>query len=160
MSLLRIWPHGPSKSSSESKSLFGHESGVYWQTFKCLSISPFLTMSSQPSFGQDTESSKTKRLIGMFGLRPSKGLILKLQRGQVGVLLMHYSQKRLWQQGVSTASSYISRQIGQSHRSSERPEAAKYVSLLLGWAGSLFPGVLPDFFRDERLEFRPFYDFV
>ena len=61
----------------------------------------------------------------MLGLRPSRGLILILHNGQVGVLLIHYSQNKLWQQGVSTASSNISRQIGQSHLSSESPDAAK-----------------------------------
>jgi hypothetical protein len=73
-----------------------------------------------------------------------------LQRGHVGVFLMHYSQKRLWQQGVSTASSNISRHIGQSHRSSERPDAAKYVNLHVPGLFDPLPDSLP-FLEDELL---------
>lgn len=64
--------------------------------------------------------------MGMFGF--SCPIILRLQSGHVGVFLIHSSQNRLWQHGVSTASSYISKHIGQSHLSSDKLDAAKYVN--------------------------------
>jgi|LauGreDrversion4_2_1035121.scaffolds.fasta_scaffold104410_2 hypothetical protein len=42
---------------------------------------------------------------------------------------MHSSQNKLLQHGVSTAFVYISRQIGQSQRSSDRLEAEKFENL-------------------------------
>ena len=62
----------------------------------------------------------------MFGFNAP--IILQLHNGHCTVFLMHFSQKRLWQHGVSTASSNISRQIGHSHLSSDREEAAKQVN--------------------------------
>ena len=112
----------------------------------CFSISPFRIMSSQNSLGQETASSITRRRIGMLGFSPSWGFILKLQRGHVGVLFIHASQNKLWQHGVSTASSYMSRQMGQSQRSSESPEAAKYVKRVCWWLESDSRGVTCCFF--------------
>jgi len=43
---------------------------------------------------------------------------------------MQFSQNRLWQQLVSTASLNISKQIGQIHLSSDRLDAEKYENLL------------------------------
>lgn len=123
---LRIFPQ-------ESALLFGQEISVYGQLFRCLSISPFLMMVSHISLGHAIDSSRTSLLMGIFGFKPSFGLILKLQSGHVGVRLMQASQNRLWQHGVSTASSNMSRHIGQSHLSSDRPDAAKYVNLLYWW---------------------------
>jgi len=104
-------------------SLLGQITGVNLQSLRCLSISPFLIMSSHEGLMQLTESSWTNLLIGIFGF--SCPIILRLQRGQVGVFLMHSSQKRLWQQGVSTASSKISRQMGHNQRSSDKLDAEK-----------------------------------
>jgi hypothetical protein len=102
---------------------FGQEIGVYLHWAKCLSMSPIFEIVEHSSLGQLMDNSCTKRRIGMFGR--SCPTIRRLHRGHVVVCLMQLSQKRLWQHGVSTASSKMSKQMGQSHLSSERLLAAK-----------------------------------
>lgn len=104
-------------------SLFGQDIGVYLHYAKCLSMSPIFDIWLHSSFGQFILNSWTSLLIGMLGR--SYPTILKLHRGHVVVCLMQASQNKLWQQGVSTASSKMSKQIGHSHLSSERLLAAK-----------------------------------
>ena len=89
----------------------------------CLSMSPFLITSSHSIFKQLILNPITSHLIGILGFKAPT--IRELQSGHVGVLLIHGSQNRLLQHGVSTASSKISRQIGQTQRSSDRDDAAK-----------------------------------
>lgn len=91
---LNIFPH---------YSLFGQGTGVYLHCERCLSMSPIFEIWLQSSFGQLIDSSWTSLLIGIFGLNCPT--ILWLQRGQVVVYLMQASQNKLWQHGVSTASS-------------------------------------------------------
>ena len=119
MSFLKISPH--------TFELFGHSSSVNSHISKCLSWSHRFVFALQCWFGHFVWSSRTRRRIGIFGL--SEPTILILHKGQFRVFWMHFSQKRLLQQGVSTASSKISRQIGHIQRSSARLWAEKYVNL-------------------------------
>ena len=114
----------------------GHETNVKSHSLMCFSISAIFLICLQPSFGQAMESSSTSLLIGMLGR--SWPTIAMLQSGHWAVLMMQRSQKRLWQHGVSTASTYISKHMGHSHLSSERLLAAKYEKLTFPFLPLLF----------------------
>ena len=91
-------------------------------------MSHFLTTCLQFSLPQAIESSITNLLIGIFGLR---GPTMRwVHNGQVCAYLIQTIQNKLLQQGVSTASWKISKQIGHSHLSSERLLAEKLLNLL------------------------------